>query len=330
MKKIRIFLLSLLCALTVLFSFNFNISVKVLAEEKIYLGGFPAGFSIDTKGAYVVGISDVVTLNGIKSPAKDIGIQAGDIILSINGTETNTAYDVGEAIKDGKNSIIIIDRNGKKIIKELIPEKDSCGEYKLGVFIKDGMNGIGTITFIKGNKFASLGHAVINEKGNIIDILGGNLYNCYISNVIKGERGNPGELCGNFNKDNCIGKIAVNTACGVFGSLNKNFDYSSLSEIELGTPKSGDAEIISTIEGDTPKKYSVSIVKYDNNATDNKNFVLKITDKTLVEKTGGIVQGMSGSPIIQNGKLVGAVTHVFINDSTRGFGISVYKMLNNL
>ena len=197
------------------------------------------------------------------------------------------------------------------------------------MFIKDDINGIGTITFIKGNKFASLGHPIVSEEGENLEILTGNLYNCSISGCIKGEKGKAGELRGVFIKNNPIATINKNLNTGVFGCLNDNFDKSLLKEIEIGDAKIGDAKIYSTIDNGNPKYYSISIVKIDCDIN-SKNFVIKINDEELLSKTNGIVHGMSGSPIILNDRLVGAVTHVFINDPTRGFGLSIDKMLNNM
>ncbi len=309
--------------------FTFNTKPAYADNEKIYLGGMPAGFSLYTRGAHVVGLCDVITENGLESPAKNSEIKIGDIILAINEYEINNAQDIEVAIKDGQSKNLSINRNGKIISEKILPAKDMNGAYKLGVFIRDCVNGIGTITYIKGNKFASLGHPVLDDNGEILNIIGGNLYNCNITGYIKGERGKAGELRGVFLNNTKIAQIDENRFCGVFGVFDNNYiEKNHLIETEIGNACVGDAHIISTINGDTPQKYEISIIKIDTNSK-NKNFIIRINDKDLINNTGGIVQGMSGSPIIQNGKLVGAVTHVFINDPTRGFGISIDKMLDN-
>jgi len=319
----------------IIFIFVFSVvcsnSVKsffVYADSnKIYLGGYPAGFSLQTNGALVVSLCDVVTNDGLKSPAKDASIEPGDKILSINGHKIFNANDIATSIK--LNDIVFVEfqRNDEIIQKTLYPAVDLSGEYKLGVFVKDEICGIGTITFIKDNRVASLGHPVMDQDG-ILNIRGGNIYSCSIIGFVKGSRGMPGELKGVFIKKDVKASIDKNLENGVYGELIGNFDYNNLVEIDIGEAKIGDASIFSTIKGSTPKEYSISIIKIDNSSI-NKNFVIKITDDELLNETGGIVQGMSGSPIVQDGKLVGAVTHVFINDPTRGFGIKIDNMLNN-
>lgn len=315
-----------ICVFVLLLSLS-SISVKVVfAEERLYLGGMPAGFVIRTRGVEVVGVGDVITDNGPKSPAKDADIQVGDVILKIDNTEINSLSDVECAINDAKTIVTLIDRRGERLLKDLIVVKDFSGKSRIGIFIKDSVSGIGTITYIKGDRFASLGHPIINQEGNIIETTGGNVYSCKITGYIKGERGKAGELKGVFVRSNPIFKIEKNIDCGVYGKLiNKP---KNLEEVKVGQAVPGDAQIVSTICGDKALRYDVSIVKVDQ-SQNTKNLVLKVNDKKLLDCTGGIVQGMSGSPIIQNGKLVGAVTHVFLNDPTRGFGIDIDNMLKN-
>lgn len=320
-------ILFLILTLITILSFT---PIKTYAnEEQIFLGGMPAGFSLSTRGAFVVGICDVITEDGIKSPSKDANIKVGDTILCIDNIEVNNAKDLEKVVKNDLEKNLTIKRQGEIIVEIIKPAKDVNGKYKLGIFIRDEISGVGTITFIKGDKFASLGHPVIKEDGKTLDITGGTLYNCNITGAVKGERGKAGELRGIFLRNENIANIEKNTSCGVYGTLNKNFDKSKLIKTKIGQAKPGSAKILSTIDDQTSKYYDISIVKVDNSQS-SKNFVIKINDKRLIEKTGGIVQGMSGSPIIQDGKLVGAVTHVFINDPTRGFGISINKMLNNM
>lgn len=324
MKK-KFTCLSIVFAFFILFTFGYN---TVKADSELYLGGMTAGFSLNTKGAEVIGLCDVITEDGLRSPCKDANINVGDKIININDKEINSVLDIESAIKNQATVIILVERNNESVAKTVKPAKDINGRYKLGVFIRDGVSGIGTITFIKGNRFASLGHPVLNDKGEVLNITKGSLYNCNITGCIKGERGRAGELRGVFLKDEPIGTIEKNLTSGVYGNLTKNFCCDNLVKIEMGEAVPGDASIISTINGEKPKEYHISIIKTDSFNYD-KNFVIKITDKSLIELTGGIVQGMSGSPIVQNGKLVGAVTHVFINDPTRGFGIDISNMINN-
>lgn len=277
---------------------------------------------------------DVMTESGLQSPARDGGLKTGDVIKSINGEEVTSAEEVTELLsKDIKRAEIEVERGGEQISLTVIPVKDiTTGKPRVGVLVRDSLSGVGTVTYINGtnNTFASLGHPVTDTAGNTTKINGGTLYGCIIYDVKRGVRGNPGELKGAFQNSKSIGVAALNCDCGVFGDLEKNYDYSSLTPVKAGnidevTP--GKAIIYSTVSSNKTESYEISIVKVDKAAKDNRNFVIKIDDRDLIEKTGGIVQGMSGSPIVQNGKLVGAVTHVFINDPTRGFGISIENMM---
>ena len=322
-KKISIF--SVLISLFFIFSFSYK---TVYADDTIYLGGMPAGFSLYTRGAEVVGLCDVITEDGLQSPCKEANIKVGDVILKIDNTEVNNAIDIENSLINDTEIVLQINRCGESIYKSVKPAKDINGKYKIGVFIRDTVNGIGTITFIKGNRFASLGHPVIMENGKLLDIVGGKLYNCNITGYTKGKRGTAGELKGIFIQTDSIAVIDKNLSCGVYGEISNDFDVSNLIKTTLGNAVPGNAQIYSTIDGNTPQKYNISIIKVDDDE-ECKNFVIKIIDKRLLNTTGGIIQGMSGSPIVQNGKLVGAVTHVFINDPTRGFGISIDNMINN-
>ncbi len=325
MKK-RFYVISVILSLFFIFSFNLN-NKSAYADTNIYLGGMPAGFTLNTKGAEIVGITDIITDNGVMSPAKDAGLSIGDIILKIDDNDVNGVIDIENSIKT--NTVIAkISRKGEILYKSISPVKDISNNYRLGVLIRDGVSGIGTITFIKGNRIAALGHPVLNDDKSLIEITGGCVYPCNITGYVKGERGKAGELRGNFLRSNSFASIEKNLFCGVYGHINDGFEMKNLEKIEIGSATPGNADIYSTITGNQAKKYSISIIKVDNNES-CKNFVIKVTDKELLNTTGGIVQGMSGSPIVQNGKLVGAVTHVFINDPTKGFGISINKMLNN-
>lgn len=320
----------LMALLAVILSIFVQIPVTAFADNPtVYLGGFPAGFTMSTKGAYVVGLCDVITDKGITSPAKDAGIRVGDVILTIENTEINSAKDIELTVKDTKPKNIVYKRSDEVVKTEIIPSKDMYGNIKIGVFIKDAISGIGTVTFIKGDKFASLGHAVIDDQNSILDITSGQLFSCNITGIVKGERGAAGELKGVFLRTNAIAEIDKNISSGVYGRITKDLDLTNLREIEVGEAKVGNAVVYSTINGKEAKEYEISIVKNDHFG-ENKNFIIKVTDEELLDRTGGIVQGMSGSPIVQNGKLVGAVTHVFINDPTRGFGISIDNMLKNI
>lgn len=325
-KLIRTFCIIILSILII--SPNYY-TARGFSSNDIYLGGIPVGFSLYSRGVKVIGISDVITDKGVVSPAKEAGIKTGDVILSIDGKEINTSKDIELSLKNDQFKTINIIRNNENIIINVKPQKDVVGNIKLGVFVRDEIDGIGTVTFIYKNKIASLGHPVIDDNNNLLEITDGTLYNCSINGYIKGEKGKPGELKGLMLRDRQIGKVEKNTKFGVYCST-ENVDYSRFNKIETSQAKIGDAYIYSTINGREPKKYSIKIVKNDNYFSEDRNYFIKITDKELLSSTGGIVQGMSGSPIIQDNKLVGAVTHVLINDPTRGYGVSIDNMLSEI
>ncbi|MDE6868320.1 MAG: PDZ domain-containing protein [Clostridia bacterium] len=325
-----VFIVTLLCV--------FALSpISAAAESQtLYLGGFPAGFTLNTTTVEVIGICEVMTSDGMRSPARESGIKTGDVIDKINGVEVNCTRDVNDILaEDYKKYEVTILRGNDTLNIDVTPAIDLTTKSKrLGVLVKDSINGIGTVTYIDktNNKFASLGHPVADLNGSLIEINGGTVYGCFIYDVKKGVKGTPGELRGAFEGSTILGKAKVNCACGIYGDLSDNYDVSKLIKVEKGSidsVKMGKACIYSTLEGSEVQKYEISIVKVDKNNKDNRNFVIKIDDEKLISKSGGIVQGMSGSPIVQNGKIIGAVTHVFINDPTRGYGIAIDKMLNS-
>ncbi len=295
----------------------------------LYLGGNVLGFTIKTEGATVVGICDVITDKGLVSPCKNAGIEVGDIIYNMGDNKVNSASDVADALNEYNGGEIVtkICHDGQIKLVDLIPAKDVSGEYKLGIYLRDDLTGLGTVTYYKQDgSFGSLGHPVSDENGKSYSVIGGNVFNSSVIGVNKATRGKAGELRGMFLGENPIGKIVKNTNVGLYGKI-EDFDATNKIKVELGKAKQGKAKIYTTVDGITPKYYEIDIVKTDYFNSANKNLVIKISDKELLKITGGILQGMSGSPIIQEGKLVGAVTHVFINDSSRGYGISIDNML---
>lgn len=298
------------------------------ADDFLYLGGVPQGFYINERGVVVEGLSDVITDIGLVSPSKSADIRTGDKLLSIDGNEINTAKDIEIFLNEysGEKVVCEIVRDGEKIIKDLSPVKDIRAQYKLGLFVRDGINGIGTLTFIKPDgEFMALGHPVI-ENDALIEVAGGALYDCHIVGVNPSKRGCAGELRGYFSKDKSVGVIKQNLSQGIRGKVSEDFDFSKLKKVEKGSAKIGSAKMVTCISGNQSEEYDISIVKVDANAK-SKNFVVKVNDERLKNSSGGIVQGMSGSPILQEGKIVGAVTHVFVNDPLRGYGITIDNML---
>lgn len=302
-----------------------------LSKIELYPGGMPFGVKIQTKGLQVVKFDDE------SSPAKTAGIKLGDIIIRTNNIEINTIEDFTRQVDlNNKNGLIItVLRNNKELNFKVVPTYNQDeGKYKTGIWIKDSTSGIGTITFInpQNNAFGGLGHGICdNASGNVIPLSRGTVLDVKINGVLKGQIGQAGELKGVFNTKK-IGTLTENSSCGVFGLLSSKL-VSPESKMKLCTKenlKEGDAYIWCTLGDEAPQKYNVQISNICLNNNSTKNFKVKITDKRLLEKSGGIVQGMSGSPIIQNGKIVGAVTHVLVNDPTEGYGIFIENMLNSM
>lgn len=307
---------------------------KLKPRETVYVGGMPIGLEFQTRGLVVIGKTDVVTKDGPVNPTKNSGIEVGDILLTVEGIEVNSAEElIGILNKEqfmGKELNVEIKRKGQIIKTKITPAKDSAtGQYKTGLWIRQDTYGVGTLTFIRKDKrFASLGHPVVDsDTKDILLIRGGKALPCSIAGCVKGERGKPGEIKGLIMKSSePIGKIDKNGLFGVYGQLEEivaNQLYPEPIEImPRSLVKPGRAYILTTLNGSQPQKYEIQIIKTNFQAKPcDRSMVIKIVDKRLLSVTGGIVQGMSGSPIIQNDKLCGAVTHVFVNDPTRGYGL---------
>lgn len=296
-----------------------SVSVQKLDDIKLYPGGTSVGIKLSTEGVLVVGFSDVETRGGTESsPAKVAGLQLGDVLLKVNGNEIQGAKQLGLLIKENNNNLVNVEfiRQGCKFNKdiELVKEGEA---YKLGLWVRDSTAGIGTLTFYDANSktFGALGHPITDGDTNTtFTIKDGDLLSASILSVRKGEKGVPGELRGLFvNERSTIGKISINATSGIFGSTTKDLINPKFSEpMSIGLRnevKEGPATIISTVGDEGPKEYSIEIVKLlQQDKSGPKSMIIKVTDEELLSKTGGIVQGMSGSPIIQNNKIVGAVT----------------------
>jgi stage IV sporulation protein B len=306
-------------------------------HEQVYLGGFPIGMTIDGNGVTVVGLNEYISESGeICCPAVDAGIIINDVVVELNGIKIYNSTRLSEiAIASGGKPIEVkFMRKNQPMTTTLTPIRDlTSKQYRLGLWTKDSSSGIGTLTYIRKDlKFGSLGHPICDNKGNIVETHNGGVYNCKISNVVKGQRGTAGELRGGFNFDDRVGGIYSNSKYGVFGSFDKmpDFKLNSIDVAPVTEVKPGKAYIYSTLDDNTRKMYEIEIVKANMQRTmDDKGMVIRVTDAELLAKSGGIVQGMSGSPIVQNGKLVGAVTHVFVNDPTKGYGMYAEWMLQN-
>lgn len=262
--------------------------------------------------------------------ARLAGLRLGDVICSIDGIPIKTAEDIRKVLdrSDGMIDIQIL-RKGEKVGIKLSPVITPDGP-KLGLFLRHSITGIGTVTWYdpSSGKFGTLGHGVSNADGELLLTKGGNVYDAKVISVRKGKAGSPGQLLGGLNADAPVGKLTGNTPQGVFGIAEKAWQGESCSICNASQIRTGEATILSTVEGSTPREYSVEILKlYPNSDSQGRNMLLRVTDPALLDATGGIVQGMSGSPIIQDGKLVGAVTHVLVNDPQTGYGIFIENML---
>ena len=309
--------------------------VSVSQRHYVIPSGEIFGLKLYSNGVMVVGTNDVPTENGSVNPAKSAGLKVGDIIVSVGGTKVNSSTQVSELFGkcSGEQVILSVLRQDGLVEIRLTPVKCSTdNRYKVGIWIRDSAAGIGTITYYDTNSgiFGSLGHAVCDvDTAQIIPILNGEAVTARITGCYKGKNGTAGELCGVFSGGS-IGNIMINGENGVYGIA----DTSKLEKrnvIPVATPsetKEGKAQIISTVDGNGAKYYDIEITKIYKDSGSVRNMAVKVTDPELIGKTGGIVQGMSGSPIIQNGMLVGAVTHVFINDSLQGYAIFAENMLS--
>ena len=310
------------------------LSKAELRSLKLYPGGIPFGVKFMTDGVLIVGSAEVINGSKKENPSSAAGLKTGDRILSVNGKALRSAEDLTRSVESSNGDVlsIVYMRNGAKHSTTLKPAYSSNeGCYKTGLYVKDNGAGIGTVTYIDpaSLSFAGLGHGICESDGALVPIQRGSVVGVNINGVIKGQKGVPGEVKGYFSSGK-VGSLLQNTNCGVFGifaSLPKGLPSQPLSLCLKDELREGKAHIWCTLDGDTPRKYEVEISSIDLSASEGKCFTVKVKDPALLEKTGGIVQGMSGSPIIQNGKLVGAVTHVLINDPTTGYGIFIENML---
>ena len=304
-----------------------SVTVSRLEDVKVYVGGVPFGIKFLTKGVSVVGFEDESN-----NPAYKAGLRLYDTIIKINGKEISGNADVSEAVSGGGEITMTFLRAGaEKTIKFTPKYSENDKKYTLGVWLKDSGAGIGTLTYVlEDGTFGGLGHGICDgDTGEIVPIINGSVLGVTLNGIVKGQKGAPGELKGYFNSSK-VGAIYKNSEVGVFGALAEIPDSIKGKTYSIGLKselKEGRATILCTLDDNVRREYTVEISNINRNADGNKCFSIKITDERLINATGGIVQGMSGSPIIQNGKLVGAVTHVLVNDPTTGYGIFIENML---
>ena len=333
MRRLSIFFMCAASFLSIIVSGTEFVSANA-AEHEVYIGGMSAGFTLKTGGVQIIGLSEVITENGAKTPSADAGLRAGDIIQKVSGIRVETITELNEIVDKSKGKGLYIDilRGNESSQLSIQPVKErATNRYKIGVLVRESVSGIGTVTYIdkKTGRFGALGHSVMGENHQELQMSSGIVYECSIVGICKGVRGKAGELRGMFINDKQLGNAEKLCECGIFGNISQKFPVDGLTSAisSSNDVKPGNAYIYSTVSGLCPEKYEIEIVKVDKLNRENKNYVIKITDSALISETGGIVQGMSGSPIIQGGKLVGAVTHVFLNDPTRGYGIDIERMM---
>jgi len=315
-----------------------KLKVNVIEPDRYFAGGDSLGFSLQSKGVILIGGNYIISHNGIEKPFENSGLRSGDILTHINGVEINNVEDISRVLRNfgGGEVSIKVNRNGEIINTTISPALDKMtNTYKLGLWVKEDAVGIGTLTFINAttSRFGSLGHSINDAETNqCIEVSGGNIYEGKILGIKKGRAGEAGELIGTFNRDDVIGSVDKNCEYGVYGFVN-NVDYmiEDKTSIDIGgrlSAKPGKAKILSCLNGEEIEEFDIEIIKTNfQQSCNEKSMVIRVTDEDLIKRTGGIVQGMSGSPIIQDGKLIGAVTHVFVNDATKGFGIYIDWML---
>lgn len=317
-----------------------HVTVNVVPVIKVIPGGQPIGVKLTTKGVMVVGISPVTAEDGRQyNPSGDGGVETGDTILNINGIQVRDGEHVSKLVGqcEGKTLNLTIIRKSRVQQVEVTPVKSrDDGQYKIGAWIRDSTAGVGTLTFYcpATNNFAALGHPITDvDTGVVLSVNSGKIVPSKIISIQPGIRGKPGELRGLFiDNEKDIGSINKNTICGIYGTANSTIVNNMYSEpipvAFQGQIKEGPARILTTINGTEVKSYDIVIEKLTNqNRPNPKSMIIRVTDPELLQKTGGIVQGMSGSPIIQDDKLIGAVTHVFINRPDMGYGIYIEWML---
>ena len=302
----------------------FMLSAAALVESLVP-GGGAVGIRMTTDGVVVAGISEVETSSGKRSPAADAGLKKGDVITRLGGSEIATAQDFKAALSalDGSKTTVTFERGGKQKQLNITPAQGTDGAWKLGLWLRDGISGVGTLTFYDPatGVYGALGHCISGDDGEALPLGDGGIYGAEIVGIVQGTVGAPGQLDGKTDAAAFLGDIRINCGCGIFGTAD--FDGETM---ETGEFETGPATIRCTLEGSQTREYGIEIKKVYS-SSEGTTVMLTVTDPELIALTGGIVQGMSGSPIIQNGRLVGAVTHVFVNDPTSGYGVSIEDML---
>lgn len=319
-----------------------KVPVRLLTDTDVYVGGETVGFNLLSEGVICVGSNAVATVNGTKEPFNESGLQEGDAIIKIEDIDIENIEDIDRIINlptfAGGEVTLTIKRNEVEHKIDITPVYDVLTQkYKLGLWVRNSASGVGTLTYVKQSdfRFGAVGHPIVDSSlGENFEVERGNIYKCRLVGIKKGEKNNPGEIKSSINlSDDSIGLADTNCKYGVYGNILNKGVIDASRTATLGGRLSvhlGEAKIYCNLDNQGVKAYDIKIIKANKqNSADDKSMTIKVTDKELLEKTGGIIQGMSGSPIVQNGKIVGAVTHVFVNDPTRGYGVYIDWMINN-
>lgn len=322
------FLSGLLCAASLL---GRPAQAAVLEADRLVPVGHTIGIKLFAEGVVVIGLAEVETGSGVLSPGAECGLQVGDVIEAANGKEVESSEQFAALLQCGGRVDLNVSRNGRELTLAAQPVLGTDGTWRLGAWIRDSMAGIGTVTFYDPatGSFGALGHGITDTDTGLLMPLGdGSVMHASVKAVKRGSAGEPGELKGSFDLAHDLGGLYANTEQGVFGTMEScGFtEGSALPVAKAGEVRTGPAAILSNVSGDRVESYSIEIVRVLDSAG-VQNLLVQVTDPALIEQTGGIVQGMSGSPIIQGGKLIGAVTHVLVQDPAKGYGIFIEEML---
>lgn len=319
-----------------------DFTVNVIPNTVVIPSGETIGLRLFTSGVLVVGMSEIKGEdNNNHMTYKDSGIKEGDMITKVDNEVITCTSDLTKKINSSNGNAVTLTykRDGNNYNTNMIPTKTDEDEYKLGLWVRDAASGVGTISFYepRTGEFAALGHGILDvDTEELIDIARGDIVTSKIISIVKGEKGNPGELQGSIENGKIIGEVYKNTNFGIYGKLNniENLKKEGVNEMKVmprDEVKEGKASILCTLENNKQEEYEIEIEKvYTSSNRANKNMIIKVTDERLLQKTGGIIQGMSGSPIIQDGKFVGAVTHVMVNNPEKGYGIFADTMLKQM
>ena len=311
-------------------------SSAAAASEQLIPLGIPVGVRMTADGAVISAMMDVDSPAGKICPGKIAGLECGDIVQTVNDIPVSSGDQLAHIVQKSEGKPVKISgiREKTDISVTVQPVKSTVtATYQIGILVRDSMAGIGTLTYAdpETREFGALGHPISDvDSGALLPLNSGSLVPAGVVRVVAGKTGKPGELIGTYDFSREIGTLKKNTSCGVFGQLTDESIYGKKQYLDIAEPSeitAGKAEILTCVQGDTPEQYDIVIEKTDARASNGRNMKIRVTDAELLQKTGGIVPGMSGSPIIQNGKLVGAVTHVLVNDPTRGYGIFIENML---